>query len=73
MEVDRRNQNCYNYGEFGYLARNCRNRGGGNRIGDGRRLEYGQRLRSEENGQRLRSEENGQSNLNGKGDLVVLD
>ena len=64
IEVDRRNQNCYNCRKFGYLASNCRNRGGGNRIGDGRRLEYGQRSKSEENGQ---------SNLNGKGDLVVLD
>jgi len=34
------------------------------RIGDERRLEYRQRLRTEEN--------NGQSSLNGKGDLVVL-
>ena len=24
MDVDKR-RNCYSYGEFGYLARNCRN------------------------------------------------
>jgi len=66
MEVDRRkNRNCYNCGGFRYLARNCRNRGMGNRIRDGRRLEYGQRLRIEEN--------NEHSNLNGKENLVVLD
>jgi len=32
MDVDRReNQNCYAYGGFGHLARNCRNRGMMNR------------------------------------------
>jgi len=46
------------------LASNCRNKEIEDKIGDGRRLEYGQRLRSEKNGQ---------SNLNGEGDLVVLD
>jgi len=41
--VDRReNQNCYNCRGFKYLVRNCRNRGTGNRIRDGRRLEYRQ-------------------------------
>jgi len=65
MEVDRReSRNCYNCREFRHLARNCRNRGIKNRIGDGRRLEYKQRLRMEEN--------NGHSNLNKEGDLVVL-
>ena len=66
MDVDRReNRNCYNYRGFGHLVRNCRNRGIGNRIGNGRRQEYGQRLMIEKNSR--------QSNLNGKGDLVVLD
>ena len=66
MDVNKReNQNCYNCGEFIHLARNCRNRGTENRIGDGKRLEYGQRLIIEEN--------NGQRNLNEKRDLVVLD
>ena len=38
MDIDRRkNQNCYNYREFGHLARNYRNR----RTGNNRRLEYG--------------------------------
>jgi len=40
MNIDQGNRNCYNCREFEYLARNCRNRGTGNRIGKGRRLEY---------------------------------
>ena len=41
MDVDRReNRNYYSCGGFSYLARNCRNRRIGNRIGEGRRLEY---------------------------------
>ena len=44
-------------GGFGHLAGNHRNRGTGGRIGEGRRLEY---------------ERNEQSNLNGEGDLIVL-
>ena len=65
MEVDRGNRNCYNCRGFGHLARNCRNRGTGNIIGEERRLEYGQRLVIERN--------NRQCNLNREGDLVVLD
>jgi len=42
MNVDRReNRNCYNCGGFGHLAKNCRNRRTGNRIGKRKRLEYG--------------------------------
>jgi len=42
IEVDR-GRNCYACGGFGHMARHYRNRRGGNRIGDGRRLEYEQR------------------------------
>ena len=59
MNMNQKNRNFYSCGEFSHLARNCRNRGIRNRIGKCRRLEYGQNTR--------------QSNLNGEGDLVVLD
>jgi len=39
MEVDR-GRNCYVYGGFGHMAQHCRNQGG-ERVADGRRLEYG--------------------------------
>jgi len=43
MDINRRERkNCYNCGEFRHMARNCRNRGTENRIGEGRRLEYGE-------------------------------
>jgi len=45
-------------------VRNFRNRKTGNRIGERRRLEYGQRLVMKGN--------NRQDNLNREGDLVVL-
>ena len=57
MKVDRGNRNCYNCRGFEHLARNYRNRGMGNRIGESRRLEY---------------KDNGQSNLNRDEDLIVL-
>ena len=65
MEVDRSNKNCYNYGGFRHLVRHCSNRGTGNRIGEGRRLEY--------EGQRREEEGKGPSNLNEKGNLMVFD
>jgi len=69
MDVDRReNRNCYNCGGFRHLARNCRNRKTGNRIGEGRRLEYG---RNE--GQRRIEGGNREQNLNGEQDLMLLD
>ena len=40
MEVDQENRNCYNYREFGYIARHCRNRGIEGRIEEEKRLEY---------------------------------
>jgi len=52
---------------FGHLARNCRNRE--NRIGEGRRLEYG----GNNEQKRMIEEEDGQNNLNGKGNIVVFD
>ena len=64
IEVDHGNRNYYNYESFGHMARNCRNRGIGGRIGEERRLEY------RNNRQRKMIEgENGQNqdtNLNGK-------
>jgi len=69
MDVDRRERrNCYNCGGFGHMARYCRNRGIGNRIGKGRRLEYGgnKRQRRIEGGNR-------EQNLNGEQDLILLD
>ena len=67
MDVDRReNRNCYNCGGFGHLARNCRNKRAGNRIGNGRRLEYGGNERQE------RIEGGNRENLNGEGDLILL-
>ena len=51
MDIDREIRNYYNYGDFGHLARNCRNRETRGRIGQGRKLEY-------------RNEYNKQSNLN---------
>jgi len=57
MKVDRKNRNCYNCRGFRYLARNCRNRRIKDRIGEGRRLKYG----NENNKQRRIIEEgNGQ-------------
>jgi len=64
MGVDRGNRNYYSCGGFGYLVRNCRNRG--NRTGERRRLKYRER--------RMIEGENGQdNNLNGDRDLIILD
>ena len=64
MNMNRReNQNYYNCGGFGHLVRNCRNRGMGNKIGEGRRLEYRQRIVKRNNRQ---------NNLNREEDLVAL-
>ena len=58
INLNKGNRNCYNCGGFGHLARSCRNRNKGNRIGKRRRLKYGN---------------NKLSNLNGGEDLIVLD
>jgi len=62
MDMNYKNQNCYNYGGFGHLARNYRNRGIGYRIGKGKRLEY-----------RERRENRQDRNLNGEENPIVLD
>jgi len=47
MDVDKReNRNCYTYGGFGHLARNCRNR-----MGMNRRIEVDQDSNSNLNGE----------------------
>ena len=62
MDVDRRERrNCYNCRGFGHMVRHCRNKEIGNRIGEGRRLEY-----RGNKGQRRIEGENGEQNLNGE-------
>jgi len=61
IEVDRRNRNCYNYGGFEHLARNCRNKETGGRIGKSKRLEYGNKSNEQ---RRIIKEGNKPSNLN---------
>jgi len=63
MEVDR-GRNCYTCGEFGHMARYCRNRGGG-RVMQGRRVEYG--------GGRIKEINNHRDNLKGVENLELLD
>ena len=41
MEVDR-GRNCFACGGFGHMARHCRNRGMRGRVGENRRIEYGE-------------------------------
>ena len=60
IEVDKENQNYYNCEGFRYLARNCRNRGTGDRIKEDKRLEY------------RNNRQNEQNNLNRDRDLIVL-
>jgi len=60
MDVNRE-RNYYTCGGFGHMAWHCRNRRVGNKIGEGRRLEYKRRERLEgNNGQmnNLKEEEN---------------
>jgi len=68
MDVDRE-RNCYACREFRHIAQHCRNRGAGNRIGEGRRLKYGS---SENNGQRRIKGRNKPNNLNREGYLIVF-
>ena len=60
IEVDR-GRNCYSCGRFRHMAQHCRNRGERIRIGDSRRLKYGQRWGREKNCEQtdnLKEEEN---------------
>jgi len=66
MNMDQENRNCYNCRVFGHLARNCRNRGTGNRMGKEKRLKYGQR-------RMIERENKDNNNLNGNQDLILLD
>ena len=59
MDIDKGNRNYYSCRGFGYLAKNCRNRGTRGKIGEDRRLKY--------------NKNQGQSNLNREGDLIILD
>ena len=52
------------------MVRNCINRGIGNKIGEGRKLEYGRNINNEQS--RMKGG-NRQSNLNKEGDLIVFD
>jgi len=66
IDIDRR-RNCYACGEFEHMAQHYRNRGTVNRIGEGRRLEYGSRKK---NGQRrITREENKQQDNTSDCDL----
>jgi len=65
MDMDRE-RNCYTYREFGHMVWHCRDRRVGNRIGEGRRLEYGSSR------QRETKKRNEQSNLNEEEDLIVF-
>jgi len=68
MDIDR-GRNCYTCRGFGHMAQYCRNKGTGGRIGQGRRLEYG----NESNRQRRTEGGNEQQdNLNGEQDLILL-
>jgi len=53
------------------LARNCRNRGIGNKIGEERRLEYGNGNNRQR--RRMKGEDEQNNNLNGDQDLILLD
>jgi len=64
--VDKENRNCYNCGKFEHLAKNCRNRGIGNRIRKGKRLKYRKKRIIEEGNK-------SNSNLNRDQDLILLD
>ena len=64
MNVNQGNRNYYNYKRFGHLTRNCENRKAGNKIGEGKRLEYGGNKNNEQ--RRIIEGGNGQDNLNGK-------
>jgi len=60
MEVNR-GRNCYVCGGFRHMAQHCRNREGRTKVGESRRLEYGQRWGEEGNfkqSDNLKQEEN---------------
>jgi len=70
IDVDRNNRNCYNCGGFRHLARSCRNRDTGGRIGKERRLEY--RNGNNEQKERIEGGNKNNSNLKRNQDLMLL-
>ena len=63
IEVDR-GRNCYTCGDFGHIARHCRNRER-ERLIEGRRVEYG--------GGRIEEIHDNTNNLKGAENLELLD
>ena len=71
IEIDWKNRNYYNCGEFGYITRYCRNRETKNRIGERKKLEYRENKNNEKK-RIIKGRNNQNNNLNRDKDLIVL-